>query len=168
MVDRILRIWRATDAGKEGAPVLVAGDQETYRFIAKLTSNEPEAYDQIRRYPEDWHLLLHMGKALLQRYWGAGNDLVARTLGTDDRKSGEGGNYRRTHQHLIVTYEALWSLSQDKCLKEFEESNDGPWRGDADDLAVMVVRWIELQAEHHKTFALWKQFLLHDYGFAHR
>ncbi|CAN0247744.1 unnamed protein product, partial [Scytosiphon promiscuus] len=163
-VDRIQRIWRGTKAGKDGAPFIVAGDEETYRQLYHLTLHEPEEYGQIRRYPGDWHLMYHMAKALMQRYWGAGVEWVAKDLGTDGKKSGDASNYRRAHHHVTVMYEALWSRCQEGCLKDMEQSAEGPWRGEeADDLAVKVVRWIELRAEDHKTFALWKQFLLHDY-----
>ncbi|CAM9887824.1 unnamed protein product [Ectocarpus sp. 4 AP-2014] len=101
-IDRILRIWRGTVAGKDGTPCIIAGDKETYRVMYHIQKQERIAYRQYRRYPGDWHLVLHMAKALLKRYWGAGVEFVANDLGTDNSKSSEGSNYRRVHHHLVV------------------------------------------------------------------
>ena len=35
-VDRLLRVWCGTLAGKAGALLVVAGDEETYRFLHNL------------------------------------------------------------------------------------------------------------------------------------
>ncbi|CAB1099407.1 unnamed protein product [Ectocarpus sp. CCAP 1310/34] len=51
---------------------------------------ESREYRQVRRYPGDWHLLLHMAKAMLRRYWGAGVEFVAKDLGTDVSGSSDG------------------------------------------------------------------------------
>ncbi|CAB1107685.1 unnamed protein product [Ectocarpus sp. CCAP 1310/34] len=155
-VDRILRIWRGTVAGKNGAPCIIAGDEETYRVLYHIQKQERMAYRQLRRYPGDWHLLLHMAKALLKRYWGAGVEFVAKDLGTDNSKSSEGSNYRRAHHHLVVMWEARMSLCPKMCLPPGEDMT-------AEDADSMVVAWIKKRAAEHKTFALWQQFLLHDF-----
>lgn len=97
-----------------------------------------------------------MAKNLLKRYWGAGVEFVAKDLGTDNSKSSEGSNYRRAHHHLVVMWEALMSLCQKMCLPPGEDLT-------AEDADSMVVEWIKKRAAEHKTFALWKQFLLHDF-----
>ncbi|CAM9775397.1 unnamed protein product [Pylaiella littoralis] len=160
-VDRILCIWRGTDAGKEGAPCVIAGDEETYTYLRHIMAYDPDGYRQVRRYPGDWHLLLHMAKALPKRYLGAGVELIAKDLGIDDRKSGEGSNYRRAHHALTVMYEGLWTA----CLEEYCKTLP-PVEGtrmEVDRHADGVVEWMEARAKEHKTFCLWKQFLLHDY-----
>ncbi|CAN0430744.1 unnamed protein product [Pylaiella littoralis] len=35
-IDRMLRIWRGTEAGRAGAPWVIAGDEETYNFLRSL------------------------------------------------------------------------------------------------------------------------------------
>lgn len=160
-IDRIIRIWRGTIAGKEGAPCIIAGDEETYTFLRVLMTHEPDQYRQIRRYPGDWHLLLHMAKALLHRYWGAGVEHMAKDLGTDDSKSAAGSNYRRAHHSLTTMYEAIWTV----CLEKYSKScpSVGDTQSETDRHADGVVEWIEARAKEHKTFFLWRRFLLHDY-----
>ncbi|CAB1098858.1 unnamed protein product [Ectocarpus sp. CCAP 1310/34] len=143
-IDCILRIWRGTVAGKDGAPCIIAGDEETYRVLYHIQKQERVAYRQFRRYPGDWHLHLHVAKALLKRYWGAGVEFVAKDLGTDNSKSSEGSNYRRAHHHLVVMASTRGDMT-------------------AEDADSMVVAWIKKRAAKHKTFALWEQFLLHDF-----
>ncbi|CAN0425479.1 unnamed protein product, partial [Ectocarpus sp. 12 AP-2014] len=77
-----------------GAPFILGGDEETYKHMYHVMAQELREYRQVGRYPGDWHLLLHMAKAMLRRYWGAGVEFVAKDLGTDGSKSGEGSNYR--------------------------------------------------------------------------
>lgn len=126
IVDRILRVWRGTDAGKNGAPCVVAGDEETYRFVYHLMMNSPDEYRQVRRYPGDWHLPMHMTRALLTCYWGAGVELVACSLGTDGKKAADGSSYRRSHHHLTTMDEVLWELCQDKFFEEHLPSEEMP------------------------------------------
>ncbi|CAN0051494.1 unnamed protein product, partial [Ectocarpus sp. 4 AP-2014] len=53
------------------------------------------------------------------------------------------------------------ALCREGYLKGFPTPGD---RSVGDDEVVHgVIRWIEARAEAHKTFAVWKQFLLHDY-----
>lgn len=160
-VDRILRVWRGTDAGKNGAPCVIAGDEETYRFVYHLMMNCPDDYSQVRRYPGDWHLLMHMTRALLTRYWGAGVELVACSLGTDGKKAADGSSYRRSHHHLTIMYEALWELCQEEYFKEHPPSEEMPMEDGRH--ADGIVEWINERAKEHKTFSLWAQFLLHDF-----
>ncbi|CAN0376216.1 unnamed protein product, partial [Laminaria digitata] len=160
-VDRILGMWRSTPAGRAGAPLVVAGDEETYRFLHNLQTEEPGEYRQIRRYPGDWHMLYHIAKALLRRDWGAGMELMAMFLGTDDKKSGEGSNYRRAHHHLTVMFEAIWAICQEEYFKQCPATTQKPVGHD--DHVDGIVRWVRDRAKAHKTFAIWEQFLLHDY-----
>ncbi|CAN0169521.1 unnamed protein product, partial [Ectocarpus sp. 13 AM-2016] len=124
-------------------------------------AQEPREYRQVRRYPGDWHLLLHMAKAMLRRYWGAGVEFVAKDLGTDGSKSGEGSNYRRAHHHITAFWAAFMALCREEYLKSLPTPGDRPVEEDT--VVDGVVRWIVARAESHKTFAAWKQFLLHDY-----
>ncbi|CAB1103684.1 unnamed protein product [Ectocarpus sp. CCAP 1310/34] len=105
---RIQGIWRGTPAGKAGAPFILDGDEETFKHMYHVMAQEPREYRQVHRYPGDWHLLLHMAKAMLRRYWGAGVEFVAKELGTDGSKSGEGSNYRRAHHHITAFGRRLW------------------------------------------------------------
>ncbi|CAB1117890.1 unnamed protein product [Ectocarpus sp. CCAP 1310/34] len=145
-IDRILEMWRYTSAGEEGAPCIIAGDEETYRFLYHIMKQNPEEYRQ----------------ALLRRYWGAGVEHVAEELGTDNKKSMDGNNYRRAHNHLSAMWEAFWAVCQEKYAEHLAEQGLAPPE-DPDDFANRVVGWIEARAEVHKAFALWKQFLLDDY-----
>ncbi|CAM9428551.1 unnamed protein product, partial [Ectocarpus sp. 4 AP-2014] len=121
-----------------------------------IQKQERIAYRQFRRYPGDWHLLLHMAKALLKRYWGAGEAFVAKDLGTDNNKSSKGSNYRRAHHHLVVMWEAIMS----SCWKMYLPPGEDMPAEDADSI---VVAWIKKRAAERKTFALWEHFLLHDF-----
>eukprot|EP00752_Nemacystus_decipiens_P016789 g15026.t1 len=175
IIDRILGIWRGTDAGNDGAPCIIAGDEETYRFMYHLMKQDPDNYRQIRRYPGDWHLLYHMAKALLRRFWGAGVEFMACVLGTDNSKSADGGNYRRAHHQLCVMFEALWTLLLEAWRKERRGGESAPVEdtdvsaeeegvSSEDELDVdALLRWVKRRAEEDKTFALWEQFLLHDF-----
>ncbi|CAB1101356.1 unnamed protein product [Ectocarpus sp. CCAP 1310/34] len=87
-----------------------------------------------------------MAEAMLRRYWGAGVEFVAKDLDTEGSKLGEGSNYRRAHHHITAFWSAFMTLPV-----EGDEVVDG------------VIRWIEARARAHKTFAVWKHFLLHDY-----
>lgn len=175
IIDRILGIWRGTDAGNDGAPCIIAGDEETYRFIYHLMKQDPDNYRQIRRCPGDWHLLYHMAKALLRRYWGAGIEFVACELGTDNRKSGDGSNYRRAHHQLCVMFEALWTLLLEAWRRERRQRESAP--AERDDMSAeeeggpsedeldmeAMLDWVKRRADEDCTFALWAQFLLHDF-----
>ena len=175
IIDRILGIWRGTDAGNDGAPCIIAGDEETYRFIYHLMKQDPDNYRQIRRYPGDWHLLLHMAKALLKRYWGAGIEFVACELGTDNSKSGEASNYRRAHHHLCVMFEALWTLILEAWREERRRQKSAP--AEVEDVSAeeegvpseseldmdSLLGWVKRRADEDKSFKLWEQFLLCDF-----
>lgn len=95
-----------------------------------------------------------MTKALLTRYWGAGVEFAASSLGTD------GSNYRRSHHHLTTMYEALWELCQEY-FREHPPSEDMPMEDGRH--ADGIVEWIKERARDHKTFSLWAHFLLHDF-----
>ena len=171
IIDRILGIWRGTVAGSDGAPCIIAGDEETYRFMYHLIKQDPDNYRQIRRYPGDWHILLHLAKALLKRYWGAGVEFVACDLGTDNTKSGDGSNYRRAHHQLGVVFEALWTMLLRIWRDERRQGESAPAEReglsaeeeevelDIDDL----LGWVNRRADQEKTFALWEQFLVRDF-----
>ncbi|CAB1105418.1 unnamed protein product [Ectocarpus sp. CCAP 1310/34] len=126
-----------------------------------VMAQESSEYRQVRRYPGDWHLLLHMAKAMLTRYWGAGVEFVAKDLGIDESKSGEGSNYRRAFHHITWFLAAFMALCRQEYLKSLQTPGDRPV--EEDKVVDGVVRWIVARAESHKTFAVWKQFLLHDY-----
>ncbi|CBJ28733.1 expressed unknown protein [Ectocarpus siliculosus] len=160
-IQRVQGIWCGSPAGKAGAPFILGGDEETYKHMYHVMAQDPREYRQVRRYPGDWHLLLHMAKAMLRRYWGAGVEFVAKDLGTDGSKSGEGSNYRRAHHHITAFWAAFMALCREEYLKSLPTPSDRPV--EEDKVVDGVVRWIVARAESRKTFAVWKQFLLHDY-----
>lgn len=90
-VDRIGTIWRV-DARGRSVPSVVAGDEETFRFMYHLIRSNPSKYKWMRIYVDAWHLLLRMGKALIRRYWGIGIGVITKSLGTDGKKAAKGGN----------------------------------------------------------------------------
>ncbi|CAM9721276.1 unnamed protein product, partial [Hapterophycus canaliculatus] len=61
--------------------VLVEGDQETYGFMVEAKRGRPQKYKWVMAHPGGWHLMMHLGKALLYRYYGAGVESVAKLLG---------------------------------------------------------------------------------------
>ncbi|CAM9833061.1 unnamed protein product [Ectocarpus sp. 13 AM-2016] len=139
-IQRIQGIWRGAPAGKAGAPFILGGDEETYKHMYHVMAQEPREYRQARRYPGDWHLLLHMAKAMLRRNWGAGVEFVAKDLGIDGSKSGEGSKYRRAHHHITAFWAAFMALCREEYLKGFPTPGDRP----VEDYKVVdgVVRWI--------------------------
>ncbi|CAM9585990.1 unnamed protein product [Laminaria digitata] len=108
-------------------------------------------------------MLYHMAKALLRRYWGTGIEFVAMLLGTDDKKSGEGSNYRKAHHHLTVMFTATWVFCQEEYFKLCPATMQRP--AGHDDHVEGIVRWVQDRAKVHKSFAIWVQFFLHDYPF---
>lgn len=64
-IQRVQGIWCGSPAGKAGAPFILGGDEETYKHMYHVMAQEPREYRQVHRYPGDWHLLLHMAKAML-------------------------------------------------------------------------------------------------------
>lgn len=96
--------WRST----VGRRVLVEGDEETYRIMVQLKKGNPEKYKWMVPHPGGWHIMLHVTKALMARYYGAGIEVVAKALGGDDVHAAAGSKYRRSHHLLTVMYEALW------------------------------------------------------------
>ena len=157
VVNRIARILRVGEPGGRVRAV-VAGDEETFRFMLRLKQRKPADYKWLMVYPGDWHLLLHSAKALLKRYWGAGIEHVAKELSGDDKKAADGSNYTRAHHHLTVMYEAFMTEVIEKCYRAYS----GHAR-QAADMDHRIPGWIKAQAEEHQTFKLWAQFLLEDY-----
>ncbi|CAN0031651.1 unnamed protein product, partial [Ascophyllum nodosum] len=137
---------------------VVAGDEETFRFMYRLKQRKPVEYKWLMVYPGDWHLLLHSAKALLERYWGAGIEHVAKEMSGDDKKAAEGSNYRRAHHHLTVMYEAFMT----EVIEDYYCKHPGHAR-QAADIGRRIPDWIKAQAEEHNTFKLWAQFILEDY-----
>lgn len=116
-LDRIQRCchaeleWREVDGkwlSTVRRRVLVEGDEETYRIMVQLKNGNPEKYKWMLPHPGGWHIMLHMTKALMTKYYGAGIELVAKALGGDDKHAAAGSKYRRSHHLLTVTYEAMW------------------------------------------------------------
>ncbi|CAB1107098.1 unnamed protein product [Ectocarpus sp. CCAP 1310/34] len=115
--------------------VLVEGDQETYSFMVKAKQTKPEVCKWLIPHPGGWHILLHASKALLQLYYGAGVEAIARLLGAEDKHAADGSNYRRNH-HLLTVVEGQ---------------------------EVSVTAWLRQRASTHQTLKLWTPFLLEDY-----
>ena len=157
VVDRIARILHVRPEG-ERERAIVAGDEETFRFMYRLKQREGKRYSWLMPYPGDWHLLLHAAKAMLKRYWGAGVEYVAKRLSGDDRKAAEGSDYRRSHHHLTVMYEAFMRV----VIERFYAACSGREQR-ATDMEDDIPNWIEELARQHKTFSLWSRFLLDDY-----
>ncbi|CAN0424713.1 unnamed protein product, partial [Ectocarpus fasciculatus] len=116
-LDRIQRcchagmVWKMVDGKWQSTVrrrVLVEGDEETYRIMVQLKKGNPEKYKWLLPHPGGWHIMLHVTKALISRYYGAGVEVVAKALGGDDKHAAGGGKYRRNHHLLTVTYEAMW------------------------------------------------------------
>ena len=140
------------------ARAVLAGDQETFAWIRSYCDMYPKYKRMLFLWPGDWHILYHLAKALLKRYWGAGLELVAKALGGDDSNAAEGKNYRRVHHQLTVLYECFMivivATMRDESDSYFKEGADG---------AREVREWIKRRAEQHTTFRFWARFLLHDY-----
>ena len=137
---------------------IVAGDEETFRFMYRLKQREKKKYSWLMVYPGDWHLLLHSAKAILKRYWGAGIEHVAKELSGDDKKAAEGSNYRRAHHHLTVMYEAYMT----ELIEDYYRSHPEAERHAAA-MEHVIPQWVKAKAGEHKTFKLWAQFVLEDY-----
>ena len=157
-MERIRRILGGTE-DKSPPPTLVVGDEETYSFLRDYRIRDPLRNSWIREHPGDWHIMLHGGKATSNRWWGAGIEVVAEVLGTDDKKSEDGAHYRRLHHHIVVTYEAIMNVCFDMCYAD----STGNGERDRSDVNDRVLSWMEKRAEWHKTFRLWKVFLLTDF-----
>ena len=144
--------------------VLVEGDQEIFGFMVDAKRGNPEKFKWLLPHPGGWHILLHLSRALLFRYWGAGVERIAQELGGDDRHAAAGSNYRRSHHFLTVTYEALWRVIIDLYVEERNEE-EGAVHPDQRtvDMGRDVIPWLLKRAESHKTLKFWTQFLLEDY-----
>ncbi|CAB1101092.1 unnamed protein product [Ectocarpus sp. CCAP 1310/34] len=79
----------------------------------------------------------------------------------DGSKSGERSNYRRAQHHITAFWSAFMALCREEYLKGTPTRGDTPVEDD--EVVDEVIRWIEARAKAHKTFAVWKQFLLHEY-----
>ncbi|CAN0060527.1 unnamed protein product [Ectocarpus fasciculatus] len=156
--------WRST----VGRRVLVEGDEETYRIMVQLKKGNPEKYKWMVPHPGGWHIMLHVTKALMARYYGAGIEVVAKALGGDDVHAAAGSKYRRSHHLLTVMYEALWWVVIERYVAaKKKEAGEGP-PGAAPpappvDIEGDVVPWLKEQAKEHKTLRLWATFMLDDY-----
>lgn len=189
------RIQRCCNAGMEWTKVgdcwtshvqrrvLVEGDEETYRTMVQLKRGNPEKYKWLLPHPGGWHIMLHVTKALIMRYYGAGIEVVAKALGGDDKHASVGSKYRRSHHFLTVTYEAMWWIVIERYKEAMEQAKgataaaavagtkestpegaSSPMASqEAVDVEKDVVPWLIKQAEHHKTLKLWTMFLLDDY-----
>ncbi|CAM9616236.1 unnamed protein product, partial [Ectocarpus sp. 13 AM-2016] len=135
---------------------LVEGDQETYAVMVKAKAENPEKFRWLLPHPGGWHIMLHLGKAMLVRYYGAGVESIARQIGADDKKAAGGGNARRTHHLMTITWEALMLI-----VREMYDAAGGKFRGVDMDL----LEWLRDRAKTHVTLRFWTQYLTHDYPF---
>ncbi|CAM9907387.1 unnamed protein product [Sphacelaria rigidula] len=106
-IDRLADIRHVDERGA-AAPCMVAGDEETFRFMYHLIRSNPGHYHWLRIYVGDWHLLYHMAKVIMSRFWGAGIEFVAEALGVDGTKASEASNDRVAHHTISVFFEAMW------------------------------------------------------------
>ncbi|CAM9678275.1 unnamed protein product, partial [Sphacelaria rigidula] len=157
-IDRIADIRRV---GERGAPAacMVAGDEETFRFMYHLIRSNPREYQWLRIYMGDWHLLYHMVKAIMKRFWGAGIEYVAEALGLDGRKSSEASNYRVVHHTICVFFEAMW----DKIVAMYYSEPDKVKIHARKEDIPAIRAWVRARAENHKSFRVWESFVLHYY-----
>ncbi|CAM9955171.1 unnamed protein product, partial [Sphacelaria rigidula] len=81
-IDRLADIRHVDERGA-AAPWMVAGDEETFRFMYHLIRSNSGHYHWLRIYVGDWHLLYHMAKAIMNRFGGAGIEFIAEALGVD-------------------------------------------------------------------------------------
>lgn len=99
--------------------VLVEGDEETYRIMVQLKRSNPEKYKWMVPHPGGWHIMLHVTKALMTRYYGAGIEEVAKSLARGRRQA------RRRRQQVQaeppVTYEAMWWIVIERYTKAKQE-----------------------------------------------
>lgn len=184
---KVGRKWESTVTRR----ALVEGDEETYRIMVKLRQENPEKYKWLLPHPGGWHIMLHVTKALMTKYYGAGIEEVTKTLGGDDKHAAAGSKYRRSHHFLPVTYEAMWWIvierydkaTGNKVLSVVPESSapatvtpatanparegggDGDDDGDVEvvDVESDVIPCLREQAKEHKTSRFWAAFLLEDY-----
>ena len=112
--------------------VLMEGDEETYRFMVQLKRGNPEKYKWMLPHPGGWHIMLHMTRALITKYYGAGIEIVAKALGSDDKHAAAGSKYRRSHHLLTVTYEAMWWAVIERYNEETGEGVSAAAAGAAD------------------------------------
>lgn len=110
VTDRIADIRRA-DERSASAACMVAGDEETFRFMCHLIRSNPTQFHWLRIHVGDWHLLYHMAKAIMARFWGAGVEHIAEALDIDGSKASEAGNYRTAHHTISIFLEAMWATT---------------------------------------------------------
>ncbi|CAM9307057.1 unnamed protein product, partial [Sphacelaria rigidula] len=101
---------RRVDERDAAAARMVAGDEETFRFMCHLIRSNPGHFHWlgIPVYMGDWHILHHIAKAIMNRYWGVGIELIAEALGVDGTKASEAGNYWEAHHTMSIIFEAMW------------------------------------------------------------
>lgn len=58
--------------------------------MVQLKQGNPEKCKWMLPHPGGWHIMLHMTKALMSRYYGAGIEVVAKALGSDDKRIAAG------------------------------------------------------------------------------
>ena len=58
--------------GRDPAPTVIAGDEETNRTMRVIRTADPDRNSWVRELPGDWHVMLHGGKAVNILWWGAG------------------------------------------------------------------------------------------------
>lgn len=100
-IDGIADIRRVNERS-DAATCMVAGDEETFRFMYHLIRSNPGQRHWLRIYLGDWHLLHHMVKAIVKRYWEAGIEHVAEARGLDGWAASEAINYRVAHYTISV------------------------------------------------------------------
>ncbi|CAN0233394.1 unnamed protein product [Ectocarpus sp. 12 AP-2014] len=156
--------WRSTVSRR----VLVEGDEETYRIMVQLKKGNPEKYKWMVPHPGGWHIMLHVTKALMTRYYRAGIEVVAKALGGDDVHAAASSKYRRSHHLLTVTNEVLWWILIERYLATNQKEAGEEPTGAAPpaqpvDTQGDVVPWLKEQVKEHNTLRLWATFLLDDY-----
>lgn len=109
--------------GAEGIyppPTLLVRDEETYRLLRDYWKLDPQRNSWIREQPGHWHVKLRRRRAMSNRCWGAGNEVVAEELAMEDKKSEYDAHYRRLHHRIIVTFEVIMNVFLDMFYAELD------------------------------------------------
>ena len=109
------------EKGKEY--LVIEGDQKLYETIQSLKAEYGQALSWVICIPGDWHMLKNFQNAIMKPYFEAGLKALAEAAGYPVASIKSCGQFKRTHQFMLESWEAIFRTMITTFIETVENHN---------------------------------------------